>query len=386
LNYSLRSVWVRRTTSVATVAGIALVVFVLACSQMLAAGLRETLGIAGSSDRALVLQQSAFAEPHSGISQSVLNVAAAAPGVRRGPEGAPLVTGESVARVTLLRTEDEERLVTIFVRGVSANVLALRTQVSVIEGRAPQPGADEAMVGKRLVGEYRGLTLGGSVEIKENRPIQIVGIFDARASAYESEIWTDIETVRTSLGWEGYLSSVTAQLDGPSEFDAFAEDVRVRTGEAAVAERESEYYSRISQGLATMITGLGRLIAAIFSIAAMLGAAITMYGSIGQRTREVGVFRALGFSRWHVLIAVSCEAGALALVGAGLGIALAICASLVELSTVNAATGAQIAFRFRPTLTILLRSILAGAVVGLLGGLFPALKAAKTSPLEALRS
>jgi putative ABC transport system permease protein len=386
LNYSLRSVWVRRTTSVATVAGIALVVFVLACSQMLAAGLRETLGIAGSRDKALVLQQSAFAEPNSGISQSVLNVAAAAPGVRQGPEGTPLVTGESVAQVSLPSTGDTERIVSVLVRGVSANVLLLRTQARVIEGRAPQPGADEAMLGKRLVGKYRGLTLGGSVEIKQNRPIKIVGIFEARGSAYESEIWADIDAVRTSLGWEGYLSSVTVQLDNPGQFDAFAEDLQARTREAAVAERESEYYLRISRGLATMITGLGGLVAAIFSIAAMLGAAITMYGSIGQRTREVGVFRAIGFSRWHILIAVACEAAALALAGAGIGIALSILASLVELSTVNAATGAEIAFRFQPTLPILFNSIVAGAAVGLLGGLFPALKAANTSPLEALRS
>jgi putative ABC transport system permease protein len=297
LKYSLRSVWVRRSATIATVGGVALVVFVLAASQMLAAGLRRTLSKAGSNDRAIVLQQSAYAEPNSQLNQTVLGMVAAAPGVRNGNAGEPLVTGESVAQTMLPSVSDPARVVSVLVRGVSSNVLALRPYVHVIEGRPPQSGTDEAMVGARIAGRYRGLTPGGAVELKSGRKIQVVGVFEAEQSAYESEVWADLDAVRSSLSWDGYLSSVTVQLASSGAFDGFANEVKMQSSAEAVAERESAYYERISHGLARLITGLGALIAVIFSFGAMLGAAITMYSSVGQRTKEIGVFRALGFKR-----------------------------------------------------------------------------------------
>lgn len=376
----------RRNTTIATVGGVALVVFVLASSQMLAAGLRHTLGMAGKSDKAIVLQQSAYAEPNSRMSQTMLNVAAAAPGVQSGDQGEPLVTGESVVNALLASVSDPNRIVSVLVRGVSANALQLRPEVVVVAGRSPKAGTDEAMVGKRLLGRYQGLDLGGNLELKSGRKIQIVGVFEAAGSSYESEVWADLDAVRTSLSWDGYLSSVTVKLASAAGFDAFASEVKLQSHDDAIAERESAYYSRISNGLSAIIAGLGGLIAVIFSLGAMLGAAITMYSSVGQRTKEIGVFRALGFKRSHIMIALMIEATTLAVLGAGVGVALSLLTSMLELATVNAATGAQIDLRFRPTLPILLGSVLAGTCVGLAGGLFPALKAARVNPLEAIRS
>ncbi|HTV23162.1 MAG TPA: ABC transporter permease [Polyangiaceae bacterium] len=383
--YSYRSVWVRRGTAFATTLGIALVVFVLAGSQMLAYGVQRTLGFTGSRDKVIVLQQSAYSEPSSRLRQGVLGVVASSPGVRSVGEQ-PLVAGEAVVQTLVPSALDESRVVSVLIRGIGPRALELRPSVRVVEGRPPQPGTDEAMVGRRLLGRFRGLELGGSIELKPGRPIRVVGAFDAQGSAYDSEIWADLDAVRSSLGSDGYVSSVTVQLADSNAFDALARDVKARTNDEAVAERESSYYARISSRMSAVITALGGLVALIFSFGAMLGAAITMYAAVEQRTKEIGVFRALGFNRAHVLLALLMEAGVLALLGAGLGLVLALSLSRLEFATFNGATATQIAFDLQPSWSIALGSVGCGIAVGLLGGVFPALKAARMDPLDALRA
>lgn len=385
VSYSLRSLWVRRATTLAAVGSVALVVFVLASSQMLATGLQQTLAVSGAPDRAIVLQQSVTAEAYSRLKQSVLNVAAGAPGVRHDAEGKPMVTGESSVPIMLSRSDKSGKIISVFVRGITSESLELRTQVRVIEGRLPKLGSEEAMVGRNLMGRFTGLTVGGNFEINAGRKIAIVGVFDAGGTAFESEIWADREAVRTALKWTGYLGSVTAQLDSPEAFEKFAADVKLNTDDAAVALRESEYYSRLSRGLSGLFVGLGSLVALIFSFGAMLGAAITMYSSMSQRTREVGVFRAIGFQRGDILGVFLLEAAALSLAGALLGIGCALLTTFGHLSTVNGASGTEITFQFIPTIRTLLVSFAAGAGIGILGGFFPAVSAARLNPLQAIR-
>jgi putative ABC transport system permease protein len=385
-SYSSRSLWARRTTTSATAAGIALVVFVLAASQMLSSGMRSTLVRAGRDSNALVMQHDAYAEVESRIRQGVFITATGAPGVRRSAQGEPLVTGEALVQIFVPRIDDAARISAVQVRGVSDNVFALRPEVHVIRGRPAQPGSDEAIIGIGIDNSYEGLAVGGHFNLKKGRDIQIVGAFSADGAAYESELWTGLDVLRTSLGWEGFLSSVTAVLESKAAFEGFASRLEADKTEGLGVARERAYYEKVSEGLSRSVTTLGDLVTLIFACGAMLGAAITMNAAIAQRRKEIGVLRALGFTAGQVLWAFLLESTVLALAGALIGAGLAALLALGKFSATNYGTGNEITFPFEPTLSILLRSVLLGAVVGVLGGFFPALKAARTSPAAAMRA
>ena len=386
LSYSSRSLWARRTTTSATAAGIALVVFVLAASQMLSTGMKSTLLRAGRDSNAIVMQRDAYAEVESRMRQGVFTAVAGAPGVRRSPQGEPLVTAEALVQIFVPRVDDAARISAVQVRGVGDNVFALRPEVHVVQGRPAQPGSDEAIIGIGIDKSYEGLSLGGHFNLKKGRDIRIVGVFEAEGSAYESELWTGLDVLRTSLGWEGFLSSVTAVLESSAAFDGFASRLEADKAEGLGVARERAYYEKVSEGLSRSVQTLGDLVTLIFACGAMLGAAITMNAAIAQRRREIGVLRALGFTSGQVLWAFLLESTVLALLGALLGAGLASLLALAQFSATNYGTGNEITFPFEPTLSILLRSILLGAVVGVLGGFFPALKAARTNPAAAMRA
>lgn len=385
LTYSLRSLWVRRTTTLATALGIALVVFVLSASRMLAWGMRQTMSSAGTSDQALVMQHDAWAEAGSRIDQSVLGQVAAAPGVKRSPDGQALVTGETVNHILLPSLSDPARISTIQVRGVSSNVLELRSETRIVSGRPIAPGTDEGLVGQGVAGRFKGLGLGESVELSGTRSLVIVGVFETGGSSYESEVWADLDAARSAFALEGKLASVTAQLESPSAFDAFALPLTQDKQTGLDVVRESAYYEKVSSGMADVISMLGMIETTIFSLGAILGAMITMYAAVSQRRKEIGVLRALGFGRVHIVSTFLAESTALALSGALLGIALALITPALDFATTNFATGQEVLFRFIPSVEILCVSLVVGAAMGVLGGLLPAIGAARVSPLSAMR-
>ncbi len=384
-SYSSRNLWARRATTLATTAGIALVVFVLSAAQMLSSGMRSTLLRAGSDDKAIVMQHDAYSEDGSRIRQSALSTVASAPGVKRGKDGLPLVAGESLVQIFVARLDDPARISSVQVRGVGENAFALRPEARIVRGRTALPGSDEAIIGEGIEGDYEGLALGGAFNLKKGRSIQIVGVFEAGGAAYESEIWTSVDVVRTSLGWEGFLSSVTAVLDSPGAFEGFASVLEADKAAGLSVTRERAYYEKVSEGLSRSVRTLGDLVTVIFALGAMLGAAITMNGAVADRRKEIGVLRALGFSAPAVMLAFIVESIVLAVTGALIGVGLASLLSLTHVSATNYGTGNEITFPFEPSTQILLRSLLAGAIVGVLGGFFPALSAARTHPALAMR-
>jgi putative ABC transport system permease protein len=385
LRYSVQSLWARRRTTLATAFGIALVVFVLASSLMLSFGVRRRLMESGSSDTALVLQKDVWGEGGSRIRQSVLGLAAAAPGVRSSGEG-PLAAGEIVTYTMLENVRDPLRWGTIQVRGVVPASFALRPQVRVVRGRLASPGADEAIVGAGLAERFHGLSLGQSIELKRHRKLVIVGVFEAAHSAFESEVWANFDSVQQSIGFQSFVSSITVRLDSPDAFDRFTAGIAATQEESLDVVRERAYYDRISNDQATIIRGLGGIVTVIFAFGAMLGAVITMHGAVSQRRREIAVLRALGFTPGAVLVTFVIESVLLSLAGGTLGVGLSLLTPLFDFSTENHGTRAEMTFHFVPNPPILLASVALGLAVGLIGGLFPAIAAARVRPLPALRA
>ncbi|MFO0580555.1 MAG: ABC transporter permease [Polyangia bacterium] len=385
ISYNIRSLAVRKATTLATALGIALVVFVLSSAMMLSQGISETLGQAGRPDNAIVLRKGSDAELSSSIEEPTVGLILAAPGVKRDPSGAPLGVGEVAVVITLDKVGTEGGVSNVQVRGVPDQVFKLRPEVQITEGRPARPGTDEVIIGRRIVGRFQGMELGRSFELRKNRPVQVVGVFSANGSAYESEVWGDLNTVRSCFGREGLVSSVRVRLTGPGQFEAFEAAVESDKNLGLEAQRETTYFHNASEGSSDFVRGLGNVIAFFFSIGAMIGAMITMYASIASRQREIGTLRALGFGRLTILGSFLLEAILLAVLGGVLGAAASLLMALVKFSMVNFATFSEIVFSFRPTARILLTALIFAGVMGLLGGLFPAVRAARMSPLRAIR-
>ena len=238
----------------------------------------------------------------------------------------------------------------------------------------------------RLRGRFKGTRLWDRrFELKKNRPLKVVGIFEDGGSSYESEVWADIHTVRNAFGREGNVSSIRVRLDSPSKFDAFKALIEENRQLGLSAQREADYYAKQSEASADFLKIMGIMIAVLFSIGAMIGATITMNAQVANRQREIGTLRALGFSRRGILLSFLLESIVLALMGGAVGAIAALAMRFLKITMVNAGTWSEIVFGFEPTMGIIGGSVVLAAAMGILGGFFPAWRAARVSPIEAMR-
>jgi putative ABC transport system permease protein len=383
VRYNLRSLAVRKTTTFATGLGIALVVFVLAAALMLSAGIKKTMATSGSPDTAIVLRQGSDNELGSLIEEPNVNVVLAAPGVKK--EGAtPSGVGEVIV-VAAMPKLGAIGVSNVQLRGVTDEVMKFRPEIKMVAGRAAQPGGDEVVIGERLRGRFNGLDLGQSFDIKKNRPVTVVGVFESGGSSYESEVWVDRDVLRAAYGRQGHVSSVRVHLDSASAFDGFQASVEQDKRIGLMAQRESDYYEKQSEGTSKFIGAMGTLIAVFFSMGAMIGAMITMYAAVANRQREIGTLRALGFSRLSILVSFLLEAMILALGGGVIGAIASIGMGYVHFSMMNMASWSEISFSFDPTPSILTTALVFAAAMGLFGGFFPAIRASRVSPVAAMR-
>jgi putative ABC transport system permease protein len=330
-----------------------------------------------------VLRKGSDVELSSGIDEANISLIAATPGVAKATSGRPQAVGELVVVVLLVKNSGGYSNVTL--RGVPDNVMAFRPDVKIIEGRAATPGTDEAIVGKSIRGRFAGLEVGQQIEMRKNRPLKIVGVFEDDGSAFESEVWGDMNVIRATFGRQGIVSSVRVRLESPSKYDAFKTEVETNRQLDVTTMRDSEFYEKSSHGTALFLSVLGFIIAFFFSIGAIIGAMITMHATVAQRQREIGTLRALGFSRFQILVSFLLESVALALLGGVIGAGAAMLMGMKRITLMNNATWSELSFRFEPTPQILITAIVIAAVMGILGGFFPAIRAARINPVQAMR-
>ncbi len=384
VKYNYRNLVVRKTTTIAAAFGLALVVFVFAAAQMLGNGIKRTLGRSAGAENAIILRRGSSSEMESGIEENQVNLVlaqAAQVGASKKPPG----VGE-VLVVILMDKLGTTGVSNVTVRGVPEDVFEFRTSAKIVEGRAAKPGSDEVVVGSGIRGRFKGLELGQSFDIKKNRPVKVVGVFADDGSSFESEVWADIHTARTAFGREGYVSSVRVRLDAASKFDAFKALVEQNRQLGLSVQREADYYEKQSEATSIFLTIMGTMIAVLFSIGAMIGATITMNAQVANRQREIGTLRALGFSRRSILTSFLLESIVLATIGGLVGAAASLGLSFVKITMLNAGTWSEIAFTFEPTPAIIIRSMVLAGFMGVVGGFLPAIRAARVSPIEAMRA
>lgn len=381
--YNLRSVKARWTSAIVAVVGIAGTVGVFVAMLSLARGFKATLVSSGSPDNAIVMRAGATSEMTGGVGIDTVKIIQDKPGIARSADG-PLMTPEIVlvAPIPLISTGTDAN---VEVRGVSKNVLEIRKNIKILQGRMFTPGLYEIVVGKNANISYAGLTLGNTISLGSGH-WKIVGVFDAGGSSFDSEIWGDAHLIGPAYNRpDTFFQSVTVHLASRDTFqglkDAATTDPRLNVD----VTREIDYYAKQSNRLTTLITVLGGIVAAIMAIGAVFGALNTMYSAVAERGREIATMRALGFGGPSVVFSFVIEALLIAFVGGLIGCLAVIPLNGLTTGAMNLQTFSHVAFAFKITPELLVKGVVFALVMGLIGGFLPAVRAAQLPVATALR-
>lgn len=380
---NLRTIGQRRGASAAAVLGVAGVVAVFVAVLSIAEGFQKTMTSTASADTAIVLRSGSDSEMMSGLDRESTRIIADAPGVARAGQ-APVASAELYVVVDLpKRSTGTDANVPL--RGVQPGAYAVRDEVTIVEGRRFQEGRNEIIAGRAAAAEFAGLEVGNRLRWGESE-WTVVGIFEADGGLPESEIWCDAGVLQPAYRRGSSFQAVYAKLKSPAAFAEFKDALTSNPRLDVKVERESDYYAGQSRTLTAIITGLGSVIAVLMAVGAVFGALNTMYSAVSSRTREIATLRALGFGGGPVVVSVLAESLALALLGGALGAVLAYVAfNGYQAATLNWSSFSQVAFAFAVTPRLLVQGIVYALVMGLLGGVFPAIRAARMPVASALR-
>jgi len=383
VSYSFRNLWTRRLTTALTASGMALVVFVFAATLMLAEGLQKTLVATGSPDNVVVIRKGSQSEVQSGVERLQASIVESQPEIAIGADGKPLLAKELVVLINLPK-RGSRKPANVVIRGVSGASLALRPQVTLLEGRMPKPGSTEILAGSSIARRFDGAGIGEQLRFAM-REWRVVGVFDAGSTGYSSEIWGDADQLMQSFRRPVY-SSVLFRMKDASLIDLLKQRLESDPRLTVELKLETKYYLDQSEAMTKFLRILGMALTVIFSLGAVIGAMITMYAAVANRVIEIGTLRALGFQRGSILLAFVLEAFFLGLLGGVIGVVAASFLQLLTISTMNWQSFAELAFSFSLSGGIIVKSILFSLVMGLIGGLLPAFRAARMNIVDALRS
>ncbi len=382
--YAVENLRMRRMTAGATVAGVALVVFVFAAVLMMAHGVDKTLSQTGSKENVIITRKGSNNELSSIVMGETQGIIRSLPYIRQSTDATQIVSTEPVVVINLHKPGGGMSNVTV--RGVSPTVTDLRPQLKIVSGRMFDPSLRELIVGEPLTKRFTDGHIGDKVRFAGD-DWEVVGVFECGGGGYESEIWGNSVQLLESFNRGNAVSSVTLKLTRAGDYAAFkaAFDAETRLKEFEV-DTEEAFFAKQSEGLAGFIKILGIFITVIFSIGATVGAMITMYGAVANRTIEIGTMRSLGFSRRSILVVFLAESVLISLAGSIIGVLLASVLSFYQISTLNFSSFAEIAFSFALSPKIVVSSLFFGVAMGFLGGFLPAVKAARMNIVNALRA
>jgi putative ABC transport system permease protein len=376
IQYNLRNLFVRKLSTAVTVVGIALVVAVFVAVMALAKGFEEALKANGLPNNAIVMRVPGNDELSSAVSREWVSILQTQPEVARDPNGRPYVVPELVVLINLFRMSTGG-VTNILTRGTSHQAFELRPGVRLVEGRLWTPGTNEVVVGKLLSERFRDSGLGDRLRFGGGE-WTIVGIMDAGGSSFESEVWGDSEVFIPAFD-RGEYQSVTLRLKDETMLDALEARVEGDRRMQAIVKRETTYYADQSVTLSTVIRVLGIFISVVMAFGAVFGALNTMYAAVSARRAEIGTMLALGFSRPSILVSFVLESLLLSAIGGVLGGVLALPVNGISTGTMNWASFSEVAFRLVVTPDMLGWGLVFALVMGVIGGFFPALNAARAN-------
>jgi putative ABC transport system permease protein len=380
---NLRSLPQRLGSSLVIIIGSAGVVAVLVALLAMSAGMSETLQGTGRNDRAIVLRRGSVSESGSALSRNAVQIIVDAPGIRHDKEGRPLVSAEPLRLLKLFKRDDGSE-VTAVLRGLGGQA-AVRPEMRIVEGRMFRPAVNEIIVGKAAAAQYRGMEIGRRVTTRTATWV-VVGTFTSDGDAHESELMADADTVMSSDHGSTY-ASVTVLLDGPGALRALADSLTSNPVLRVDVTRERDYFSRQSRTVSRLLWVLLYVVGSIMGVGAIFGALNTMYSAVSTRTTEIATLRAIGFGSGPIVVSVLIEALLLAAVGGTLG----ACAAWLffggrTVSTTQGTAYAQLIFDISVNFRLAVIGVVIACVIGFIGGLFPAIRAARLPIATALRA
>jgi putative ABC transport system permease protein len=383
LSYNVRNVRVRWQVTLLAIVGIALVVAVFAVLMSMSEGFKAALRSTGRHDNAIVVQRGSSSEMTSGVPLADRNMIMVDERVARDANGQPLASWEQVVVIGLPRLSDGQPA-NVTLRAVTQRAFEVRGGIKVVEGRSFTPGLDEVIVGRKLTKRIAGLAIGGNVKYQQ-KLFKIVGLFESEGAAFESEIWGDFDTFSAIFQRGGGSNSLVLRMKDPATIPELDRFVRAQPQMQLQALSERKYYEEQAGQLSRALSALANFVAVVMGVGAVFGAINTMYAIVSARTREIGTLRALGFTRRSILTSFLIESVILAFIGGAIGCLLAFPMNGFSTGTGQTQSFSEIAFNFRITPGIVLVGMTFAVVMGILGGLLPALRGARMPITSALR-